>query len=496
MASAATQNDSGRYTLNASGALAWRRLVKFDGSGDAAYAGAGEGASVLGVTEEAVAAADDPVEVALLNKQGSHVLTAALAILKGENLYPAASGKVSNVPSVDGEQPVFIALEAAAGDGAWFECMVHPVQSVDELGSFAVTGGAGNIAAADLVYKSDQASGVAVVLKADASNERKLAVGICPAAITAAALGRMCSRYLLPDVNTSAGAVGDPVYLDPTTPGAWTLTRPPEPSRAQIVGSVIKAATALNHGAIYFQLPGTILDPATEVVGAGGNLLAADLCYLSDQTSGSPVASKALGNAATTLAQGIVPAAITAAAKGRMLKKYLLVDVDTSAAGAVGSPVYLSAAAAGAWTLTKPATTNYAQIVGRVAKKATAGNHGAIQFDLPGQSETVHDHSCNAEGGAIPLILGAAAGYKIARSAAPVAVTGTLAIATGLATVVAVIVCASSDLDGDTFAGVSALIEGAAGSFTAKCWKNNADGDATMVAANAAKNIHWIAIGT
>lgn len=94
---------------------------------------------------------------------------------------------------------------------------------------------------------------------------------------------------------------------------------------------------------------------------------------------------------------------------------------------------------------------------------------------------------------------GVAAGYKIARSTAPVAVTGTLDIDTGLATVVSVMVTASSDLDGTSLAGVSGVITGAAGHFTAKCWKvttGGAAGNPTLIAADAAKNVNWIAIGT
>ncbi len=104
-----------------------------------------------------------------------------------------------------------------------------------------------------------------------------------------------------------------------------------------------------------------------------------------------------------------------------------------------------------------------------------------------------------ASAAGVPYTAGVAAGYKLARSAAPVAVTGTSDIDTGLATVISVTVSASSDLDGDTLAGVSGVITGAAGHFTAKCWKvttGGAAGNPTLIAANAAKNVNWIAIGT
>lgn len=97
------------------------------------------------------------------------------------------------------------------------------------------------------------------------------------------------------------------------------------------------------------------------------------------------------------------------------------------------------------------------------------------------------------------LTQGVAAGYKIARGVE--AVTGTATVVTGLATVVAVIATSQDDLDGDTLAGVSATIGDqagapAAGSVILKCWKITGDADITMIAASAAKNVNWVAIGT
>jgi hypothetical protein len=96
------------------------------------------------------------------------------------------------------------------------------------------------------------------------------------------------------------------------------------------------------------------------------------------------------------------------------------------------------------------------------------------------------------------IVTAVANGYKIARGVA--AVTGTATVATGLTSVVAVIATAASDLDGDTLAGVSATIgdqAGApvAGSVILKAWKVTGDADVTFIAANAAKNINWLAIG-
>ena len=92
--------------------------------------------------------------------------------------------------------------------------------------------------------------------------------------------------------------------------------------------------------------------------------------------------------------------------------------------------------------------------------------------------------------------------YKIARGVS--AVTGTATVATGLTTVVAVTATAQDDLDGDALAGVSATIGDqagtpAAGSVILKAWKvttGGAAGNPTLIAANAAKNVNWVAVGT
>lgn len=99
-------------------------------------------------------------------------------------------------------------------------------------------------------------------------------------------------------------------------------------------------------------------------------------------------------------------------------------------------------------------------------------------------------------------VAGVAAGYKVARGVA--AITGSGTVVTGLTTVVAVIATSADDLDGDALAGVSASIGNqagapAAGSVYLKAWKvttGGAAGNPTLIAADAAKNINWLAIGT
>lgn len=97
-------------------------------------------------------------------------------------------------------------------------------------------------------------------------------------------------------------------------------------------------------------------------------------------------------------------------------------------------------------------------------------------------------------------VTGIGAGYKIARgTTTPTA--GSQAVATGLATVVAVVVSLKGDptlthmwSTGDVGNQAGAP---AAGSFTLKSWKPTANNDVTPVAATTPWGaVHWIAIGT
>lgn len=94
---------------------------------------------------------------------------------------------------------------------------------------------------------------------------------------------------------------------------------------------------------------------------------------------------------------------------------------------------------------------------------------------------------------------GVAAGYKVARGVA--SVTGSGTVVTGLATVVAVVATPADDPDGTALAAVSATIGDqagtpAAGSVILKCWKITAADNGALIAATAAKNVNWVAVGT
>ena len=113
----------------------------------------------------------------------------------------------------------------------------------------------------------------------------------------------------------------------------------------------------------------------------------------------------------------------------------------------------------------------------------------------------LHIGATGAEVDKSNVVIGVAAGYKIARGVA--AVTGTLTVVTGLTTVVAVDATAQDNLDGDALAGVSATKGDqagtpAAGSVILKAWKvtiGGAAGNPTLIAATVAKNVNWIAVG-
>lgn len=97
--------------------------------------------------------------------------------------------------------------------------------------------------------------------------------------------------------------------------------------------------------------------------------------------------------------------------------------------------------------------------------------------------------------GAATAVAGVAAGYKLARSAAALSVTGTSNINTGLTTLVSVVAgLAEAAAISGSYVSCSALAS--AGWFQVQVWKMTGTGDCTPIAATAAKLINWVAIGT
>ena len=79
---------------------------------------------------------------------------------------------------------------------------------------------------------------------------------ICDGSVTNGAVGYCAAILDITAVDTSAGSVGDPVYLS-TTAGGWTLTLPVAENRIQVVGFI--AVDSATVGRIHICLPGAII---------------------------------------------------------------------------------------------------------------------------------------------------------------------------------------------------------------------------------------------
>lgn len=95
------------------------------------------------------------------------------------------------------------------------------------------------------------------------------------------------------------------------------------------------------------------------------------------------------------------------------------------------------------------------------------------------------------------LVGGVAAGYRIARSATPVALDGSnpTTVATGLTTIVACGAC----LSGTAAPGVGTIVLSAAisgANINVYGWKPTSAIDGTLIASDGTESFHWWAIGT
>jgi hypothetical protein len=133
---------------------------------------------------------------------------------------------------------------------------------------------------------------------------------------------------------------------------------------------------------------------------SGAGIVAMTTCRPNGYTGGIPDVLTATN---TVEAPGAFycPTAIGAGAAGFGYKTYTQENsgVNTGAAAAE-DPVYRGAA--GAPTLTRPTTTAYTQVIGRVL---TVAADGEIQYDMDDIKYGLHTHTNNAEGGAIPMSL-------------------------------------------------------------------------------------------
>ena len=155
-------------------------------------------------------------------------------------------------------------------------------------------------------------------------------------------------------------------------------------------------------------------------------------------------------------------------------------------------------------TAALPTVTEQNVLAGATAGTAVASK--AVVLNAAGHTSAVKTAALSIGASGVEVdktnvLIGVAAGYKIARGVS--AVTGTATVATGLTTVVAITATAQDNLDGDALAGVSATIgnqAGApvAGSVILNTWKvtvGGAAGNPTLIAATVAKNLNWVAVG-
>lgn len=94
-------------------------------------------------------------------------------------------------------------------------------------------------------------------------------------------------------------------------------------------------------------------------------------------------------------------------------------------------------------------------------------------------------------------VVGAAAGYKIARSAAPVSLDGSnpTSVAHGLTTCLAVFVqLVGSAAPGVNTSVLTAVINGA--NIDVYAWKPTSSANPTLIASTGTETFNWVAIGT
>lgn len=154
---------------------------------------------------------------------------------------------------------------------------------------------AGALSKGDLLHISsyDPTNDVFIVEKADADTSGKPAQLIASEANTGSATSLASDIEELTGLNTNSGNVGDPVYLDATTAGSWTLTAPTGADQLkQIVGRIkVKSETV---GKIVFN---TV---KTEIISMGSSGLQAISVLKTKLAGGFSKVTVADGTAAAT----------------------------------------------------------------------------------------------------------------------------------------------------------------------------------------------------
>ncbi len=187
----------------------------------------------------------------------------------------------------------------------------------------------------------------------------------------------------------------------------------------------------------------------------------------------------------TTLASPVITGTVTGGASYTAPTLTAVTITGTSTIGAgmtITAPAIVGATITGTVTIANGSTITTPVLSGTVTGTYTLGGTPTL-----------------ASAAGVPYVAGVAASYKLARSAAPVAVTTTNDVTTGLTSVIAAGCNSESALDGDTIANCSVTITGGAGHILLQTWKvttGGAAGNPTLIAGTVAKNITWWAIGT
>lgn len=134
-------------------------------------------------------------------------------------------------------------LEYSANEHARLQVLLGLIVAATKNGApVAVRNTTGStITAPATVYKSgyDSTNSAFLVAPADATDKTKAPQLVLTSDLANNANGNAYVKQAATGIDTSAAsAVGAPVYLDASTPGAWTLTAPALPARAIKIGTV------------------------------------------------------------------------------------------------------------------------------------------------------------------------------------------------------------------------------------------------------------------
>lgn len=185
-----------------------------------------------------------------------------------------------------------------------------------------------------------------------------------------------------------------------------------------------------------------------------------------------------------TAADGTTAVVLPTAVAGRRV-----VVINTSAAAVL--PIYPATGAAINALAANSAIT--CPLAGVIEFFATSATQWYAFFAPNGITATAAQINTNVPN----AVIGTASGFKIACSAAPVALDGSnpTTVATGLTTVIA----AFAQLTGSVAPGLSTSVlttEISTTNINVHAWKPTGAGDTTLVASTGTENFNWFAIGT